>query len=378
VRIRTRLTLWYAAVMFAALALMGVLSYHEFVREAERYRAEYREHGEDRPDEHRAGTGRGRGGHFEQVAGIILWCGVPAAVLGLAGGWWLTRRALAPLEALTRAVERTHERSLHEQLPRRGGGDELDRLTEVFNAMTARLGESFQRIREFTLHASHELKTPLTVMQAELETASREESLSQPQRERLLSQLDEVQRLGKIVDGLSLLTKADAGQVRLALEPVPMDVLVREAFEDAQHLAHGRGLALRLEACDAVCVEGDRHRLRQVLLNLTDNSVKYNEPGGSVTMALRAAEGCAEIVVANTGPGIPGELLSRVFDRFFRGDASHGSAVEGCGLGLSIAQWIVHAHRGTIRVDSEAGRETRVTVRLPVAALVRPAAQGSA
>ena len=108
-RIRTRLTLWYAAVMFASLALMGVLSYHEFVREAERYRAEYRAHGEDRPDEHRGGSGRARGGHFEQVAGIILLCGVPAALLGLGGGWWLTRRALALLEALTKAVERTHE-----------------------------------------------------------------------------------------------------------------------------------------------------------------------------------------------------------------------------------------------------------------------------
>ena len=116
-----------------------------------------------------------------------------------------------------------------------------------------------------------------------------------------------------------------------------------------------------------MCVRGDRHRLRQVLLNLTDNAVKYNEPNGSVTVALRGVEGFAEIVVANTGPGIPTELQSRVFDRFFRGDASHGTAVEGCGLGLSIAQWIVQAHDGTIRVDSEEGGPTRVTVRLPAA-----------
>ena len=112
--------------------------------------------------------------------------------------------------------------------------------------MTARLDQSFQRIREFTLHASHELKTPLTVMQGELETACREETLTDAQRERLLSQLDEVQRLGKIVDGLSLLTKADAGQVPFALEPVPMDVLVREAVEDAQHLAQGHDIQVSL------------------------------------------------------------------------------------------------------------------------------------
>jgi signal transduction histidine kinase len=353
VSIRTRLTLWYAAVMLASLTLMGVLSYREFVRE---------------PGGERPRHGQRAGQHpsdFEEVAAIILWCGVPAAVLGLVGGWWLMRRALAPLEALTQAVEKTHEGNLHAQLPRTGGGDEVDRLTEVFNAMTSRLDQSFQRIREFTLHASHELKTPLTVMQGELETAWREEALDDAQRERLLSQLDEVQRLAKIVDGLSLLTKADAGQVSLELEPVRMLEIVREAVEDAQHLAQGQKVQVGLADGEDVSVRGDRHRLRQLLLNLTDNAIKYNRPDGTVSVSLRRVGGSAELVVANTGPGIPRELLSRVFDRFFRADPSHGASVEGCGLGLSIAQWIVQAHGGSIRIDSEEGRSTAVTVLLP-------------
>ena len=224
------------------------------------------------------------------MTAIILWCGVPAAMLGLLGGWWLMSRALAPLEALTSAVETIHERNLHERLPRTGNGDELDRLTEVFNAMTARLDESFQRIREFTLHASHELKTPLTVMQGELETAWREETLSDAERERVFSQLDEVQRLAKIVDGLSLLTKADAGQITLALEPVRMHDIVREAVEDAQHLAQGQNVQVGLAACEDVSVRGDRHRLRQLLLNLTDNAIKYNRPDGTVTLSLRRVD----------------------------------------------------------------------------------------
>jgi len=357
VRIRTRLTLWYAGVMFASLLVVGVLSYHRFDGETDR----------GRPPRLRAGSSRDAHDHsaWYSVAILAGRAGVPALLVAIAGGWWLMRRSLAPVEALTRAVERTHERNLHEQLPRTGNGDELDRLTQVFNDMTARLDQAFQRIREFTLHASHELKTPLTVMQGELETACREEHLTEAQRERVLSLVDEVQRLAKIVDGLSLLTKADAGQISLVNEPVQMDALVRDAVEDARLLGYADQIAVNLAACEPVTVRGDRHRLRQVLLNLADNAVKYNETGGRVDVTLRGTSAEMVLTIENTGPGIPADRLPKVFNRFFRGDASHSQAVEGSGLGLSIVQWIVEAHGGRIRIESSEAGLTTAVVHLP-------------
>ena len=356
--IRTRLTLWYAGIMFVSLLAMGILSYHAFAPEP-------RPPGDspadtakpDDPDENDLG----------EIIRIIFWCGVPATLLALGGGWWMMRRALAPVAALTRAAERVNEHNLGERLPRTGSGDELDRLTEVFNAMTGRLHQSFARIREFTLHASHELKTPLTVIHAELETALQDAALPAPRREQLESELDEVQRLAKIVDGLTLLTKADAGQITLARDPVRLDELLREGCSDAQSLARPHDIQIRIADCAELTVTGDRHRLRQLLLNLTDNAIKYNARSGTVTLSLRRAAGQAELAVTNTGPGIPAEALPRVFDPFYRADASHSQAVEGCGLGLSIARWIVTAHHGTIQITSEPNRLTTATVRLPLA-----------
>lgn len=357
-KIRTRLSLWYAVVMFVALMLMGSLLYYQLVveprQEARRHHGEQREEDVD-PDV------------FEDVTGIVLWCGVPSALLALAGGWWLMRKALAPVTALTNAAEKINDRNLHEKLPRTGNGDELDRLTEVFNAMTARLDGSFQRIREFTLHASHELKTPLTILHGEMETALADSALNPAQREQWLSQLDEIQRLARIVDGLTLLTKVDAGQVQLARAPVPLHELVREVFADAQILAQPRGVQVSLGACDEVVVNGDRHRLRQLLLNLADNAVKYCEPQGAVRIELRAGNAAGKFTITNTGPGIPPEQLARVFEPFFRGDASHHRGVDGCGLGLSIARWIATAHDGEIKIASEPGKLTNVTVSIPLA-----------
>jgi signal transduction histidine kinase len=358
--IRVRLSLWYAVIFSVSLLVIGVTMYSELVVEQ------------------RAKIAHDHGGAVDDDAGtditqIILLYGGSAVAAGVLGGWWLTRRALTPVVALTDAVEKIHENNLGEKIPRTNNGDELDRLTEVFNAMTARLENSFQRIREFTLHASHELKTPLTILCGEIETALRDESLSPTERERLLSQLDEGRRLSKIVDGLTLLAKADAGQITLKLEPLRLDELVRDNFADLQILAEPRGIKVELTDCEEISIRGDRHRLRQLLLNLADNAVKYNVTQGGVIMSLLKSGGVAQFTMVNTGAGIPPEILPRVFDRFFRGDPAHESTVDGCGLGLSIAQWIVSAHTGTIQINSVPSKLTTVTLRLPLAAAATPA-----
>lgn len=347
--IRTRLTVWYASTLLGSFLLMAAVLYFELVLERRWATA----------------AGKPIDRIEEEIAEIILIYGVPTAIFTVCGGWWLLRKALVPLDKLATAAERLHIDNLHEPLPRTGNRDEVDRLSEILNATNRRLEEAFARIQEFTLHASHELKTPLAILQGEIEMFMADPSFSAAQREACASQLDEIQRLTKIVDGLTLLAKADAGKIVLSSELVRLDELVQECFADAQILAQQKNIQVVLLACVPVTLKGDRHRLRQLLLNLTENAIKYNVPNGNVEIALAQSGTIAELTIVNTGPGIPSARLSRVFDRFFRGDESHNSDTEGCGLGLSIAQWIVKAHDGEINIASRPEDLTRVTVSLP-------------
>src|SRR5213075_326273 len=184
--IRGRMTLWYTGVMLTSALIIVGLSIREL----------HEQHTSEPPEE-----------SVEDIVQVMCWIGIPAVLLSIGGGWWLMRKAFAPLTALTKAAERITEYNLSEKLPRTNNRDELDRLAEVLNRMTGRLHDAFNRIREFTLHASHELKTPLTVLCGETETELRDETLAATQRERAVSRLDELHRLSRIVDGLTLLAK---------------------------------------------------------------------------------------------------------------------------------------------------------------------------
>jgi signal transduction histidine kinase len=339
---------WYAVVLLVSMIIVGGFSYYEFVIEPRLA----------------AKSGEPTDTFSVEVIEVLLYAGLPSVLLALASGWWLTRKAFDPVEKLTTAAENLNTGNLKQQLPVSGSGDEIDRLTQVFNAMTARLDESFQRVREFTLHASHELKTPLTIMRSEVETAIHVSEISAAERERFASLLDEVERLTEIVDALTFLTKADAGLLNFNKQPVRLDELVREAFADAQVLAAQSGINVRLEQCEAATILAERHRIRQLLLILTDNAIKYNKSGGTVSLAVEL-NGSAELRVTNTGPGILSQDVPRVFERFFRGQHSETRHTEGCGLGLSIAGSIVSIHDGRIEVNSEPNGLTTFRVSFP-------------
>lgn len=348
--LRRRLALHYGAVVAIALCLLAGLTYHELATER-RLRLLLGPSAREEMDRRR-------------VADVLVYSLVPLILLA---GWWVTSRSLRPISQLSESIRLRQANHLRDPLPRSFNGDDIDRLTESFNALTERINRSFQQIRDFTLDASHELKTPLTVMRGELESLLHpDESLTPHQRESLLSLLEEIQRITRIVDALTLLTKADVGLVTLARERVALGDLVRECHEDALILAEPGGIQVVLADCTDMTVMGDRDRLRQLLLNLVDNAVKYNRPGGQISISLRTDSADALLVITNTGAGIPGEVQRRIFDRFVRGGDARQNSIDGSGLGLSIAQWITHAHRGTIELVSTPGITTTVKVRIPL------------
>ncbi|HEY0549609.1 MAG TPA: histidine kinase dimerization/phospho-acceptor domain-containing protein, partial [Verrucomicrobiae bacterium] len=243
-----RLTAWYAGILLTAVVLVAGWAYYEMSVEHPLVRKALISEGHT---------------PLEELLEILFYSAVPAILLAVVGGGFLMRRALSPISQLTKAIERIHADNLRGPLPRSGNRDELDRLTEVFNVMTVRLDDSFQRVREFTLHASHELKTPLTIMRAELETILRDEPLSATERQRSANLLEELYRLTQIVEGLNFLTSADSGLLQFEKKPVRFDELVQEACADARVLGEQQRITVDLRNFTPAVVTGDRRRLRQ-------------------------------------------------------------------------------------------------------------------
>jgi two-component system OmpR family sensor kinase len=300
---------------------------------------------------------------------LILLVAVPAALLlASAGGLFLANKALRPVDEITQIARRIGSGDLSQRIRIKRVNDELGRLAATFNEMIAKLEESFRRIKHFTADASHELKTPLTILRGEVEVGLKKKRTLEEYQRILNSNLEETNRMSRIVDDLLTLSRADMGELTMEREEVELSSLAREVWEDLQLLAQERGVLLKFMDDGFTKVEGDPLFLRQLILNITENGLKYTPAGGEVELKVKGDrdQGVVRIFVSDTGVGIAPKDRKRVFDRFYRVDRARSRDTGGTGLGLSICLWIAQAHEGQIAVKSKVGKGSTFTVTLPI------------
>ncbi len=298
---------------------------------------------------------------------VTLLLGLPVLVIIAAtGGALLVRRALRPVEVMRGTAEQISFGKLHQRLPLTYSGDAIDQLALTLNQMLDRLDQAYQQASRFSADASHELRTPLTIMRGEMESILHERALPPGLREHLVSLLEEAEHLSAIVEGLFSLARLDAGEAQISHETFDFAELARSTFEQMQLLAEDKHLAIQIEAPQPVLVSGDAARLKQVIVNLLDNAIKYTLPGGRIRLDVYAEGAKAVLSVQDNGIGISAEDLPHVFKRFYRADKVHSRTVQGAGLGLSIVQAICQAHGGSVTAASQPGIGTKLSVFLPL------------
>jgi heavy metal sensor kinase len=286
-------------------------------------------------------------------------------VLGSLGGWILARRSLSPIGYIASKARHITNRSLNERLVPRGTDDEMDDLIRTINDMIARLEDSFKRMAEFTADTSHELKTPICALRGEAEVLLSKGRTPEEYQEGLAHFIERFDQLNRMINDLILLSKSDTGEVELKPIPLRLDLLIKEIGQLFQVLAEQKGISLEIDAAQDVTVIGDKMRLQQLFTNLIDNAIKYTQKG-SIRITIVKREENALVQVTDTGIGIPQEEQEKIFKRFYRVDKSRSRETGGVGLGLSIAEWIVRAHKGRIEVESESNRGSTFTVYLPM------------
>jgi heavy metal sensor kinase len=292
------------------------------------------------------------------AAGSALF--LAAAVLG---GLFLTRQALQPVADSIAAARRLNPADLTARLPRTEAGDELDLLAVTVNDLLDRVVRNHEQVVQFTADASHELRGPLSAMQAAIEVTLQQPRSNSDYQDLLATMGEQCHRLADLVNDLLLLAKADAGQIELQRAPVDLADLVAEVVETYRPLAEEQDVSLETPASDRLVCLGDRMRLLQLTMNLVDNAVKFTPRGGKVCIKLAARDAAACLTVEDTGIGIAADHLSRIFERFYQVDESRSA--DGTGLGLSICRWVATAHGGTIEAASEPGRGTSFRVMIP-------------
>lgn len=305
----------------------------------------------------------------ENLRMIYLLVG-PFAIFWLClGCWFLADRLLAPVVEITEAAQKITADKLGQRLPIPSKRDEMARMASVLNQMLERLENSFRRIRQFSADASHELRTPLTILRGETEVTLRWAKTPEEFRDMLRSNMEEIDRMERIIESLLTLAKSEIGEVTLEVKKLSLSDLLQELYLQGKILAEPKQItvALELQVSEEVRLRGDELRLRQLFLNLISNGIKYTPEGGSVTISLAIQDDSALIDIRDTGIGIPDSDLPRIFDRFYRVDKARNRMDGGSGLGLAIVKWIVEAHGGQIEVTSEPGAGSTFSVRLPLA-----------
>jgi len=303
----------------------------------------------------------------DEVARNVLFAFLVALlVLGVVvyfGSRWLGRHTLAPVMGIIATAERLNARQLTERLPQPAGPEEISRLGGVLNALLDRLADGLDQARRFTADAAHELRTPLSILQAGLEELLARPDLAPEVRDELDSLIDDHRRLATICERLLLLSRSDAGQLKLEIHPLDLADLAEAALEDARTLAEPGRISVKAELPDTAPCRGEPAYLTQVLLNVLVNAVKYNREGGRVRLELRAEPSQWTIVIGNTGPGIAPDEAPHVFRRFYR--APSARAGGGNGLGLSLSRELARAHGGDLKLLSSSNDWTEFLLVLP-------------
>lgn len=293
--------------------------------------------------------------------------GIPIAIflIGI-GGWFIAERALRPIRKIAETASHISAKDLGLRIEESGHPDpEIENMIGVLNGMMDRLEQGFSHANRFSADVSHELKTPIAVMQAEIETALTECEPETAEESRLLVLREEANRLKSITRSLMLLSQADVGELIRVFEPVDLTGEVRSMVEDAEILAEENDVRIESDIAEEVGLRGDAVLLRQALMNLVNNAIKYNVKGGFVRIELGDGEGEVRISVENSGPGISEEGRKRIFDRFYRGDRARTRGIDGYGLGLSLAEAVIEGHGGTIELEKADAESTRFVARFP-------------
>jgi heavy metal sensor kinase len=281
-------------------------------------------------------------------------------------GWFLTGRALGPYEEITRTAEKITFENLNMQITTKHKEEEVQRLVQAFNSMVKRLNESFRNMREFNANVAHELRTPLAILQGETEVAFRTPNLPEEIQSVLISNLEELDRLKRLVNDMLILAEAEAGRLALSKEPINLKLLLFDLIEQMRLLATDRNIQIELIGPAELWIEADNSWIRRALVNLLDNAIKYSKDGGKIEVSAAMKGSFAELKIMDDGIGISPEDIPRIFDRLYRADRARSRVGGGSGLGLALVKWIIEAHKGSIHVESKPDMGASFEIELPV------------